>query len=94
MVPRELTYGWEAGDVYHDIFDMETTRAKSFIEHIDRALEIVGTDRSAAETAELKRLAKRLQGMSESLPAQDPMRQIIAAIVAVVGAQSGKTKGA
>ncbi|PKO68174.1 MAG: hypothetical protein CVU22_09600 [Betaproteobacteria bacterium HGW-Betaproteobacteria-16] len=94
MVPRELTYGWEAGDVYHDVFEMKTTRAKSFIEHVDRALEIVGTGQIATEFAELKRLSVLLQGMSESLPSQDPMRQIIAAIVAVVNSQPARTKAA
>jgi hypothetical protein len=73
------TYGWDAGDVYRQVFDMESARASTFIGLANQALALIAEgDRSSRK---LKSLAKILSKIRETLPKQDPMRTVLFSII-------------
>ncbi|NPT70815.1 AAA family ATPase [Paraburkholderia sp. RL16-012-BIC-B] len=80
-----LTYGWDAGDVFHETFGMRSTRALSFETKADRALELVRDGKQASD--EFKLIAEELVRAAQSLPEQDTMRHIVDAISQVANRQ-------
>ncbi|OAJ62752.1 hypothetical protein A6V36_20485 [Paraburkholderia ginsengiterrae] len=78
---EELTFGWDAGDVYRKTFEMESTRALSFVDTADRALALVrdGKDKSQ----EFRVIASELANTAQSLPEEDTMRSVINAITKI-----------
>jgi predicted ATP-binding protein involved in virulence len=74
----QATYGWDANDVYEQVFDLESTRASSFVELTDQALSIVRDGNT--QTSTYSELVDRLRPMANALPLQDPMRLIVDAI--------------
>jgi hypothetical protein len=73
-----LTYGWDAGDVFHETFGMRSTRALSFETKADEALALVRDGRQASD--EFRLIADELAQAAQSLPEQDTMRHIVDAI--------------
>lgn len=79
------TYGWDAGDVYRQVFDMESARASSFIESANQALALIA--RGDKTSKKLKLLAKNLSTFIETLPKQDPMRTVLSSITQIAAGQ-------
>ncbi|WP_321956329.1 AAA family ATPase [Paraburkholderia bannensis] len=86
----DMAYGWDASDVYHELFGMKSTRAPGFVEMTDRALELVRESSSdEADVAALRDLATELVETAKSLPPRDPMRTIVNAINAAADEAGG-----
>lgn len=79
--PEALTFGWDVGDVYRQTFGMESTRALSFVEKADRALELVADSDENSE--EFKGLVRELSQTAQSLPERDTMRTVINSIAKI-----------
>lgn len=77
----ELTYGWEASDVYHEAFGLDSTRVASFVARADRALALIRDGEDPKD--ELPAIAADLNRTAMSLPERDGMRSVIKAIVRV-----------
>ncbi|CAG9217812.1 putative ATPase_AAA_core domain-containing protein [Paraburkholderia tropica] len=83
-----VTYGWDASDVYQEVFGMSSTRAVSFVEQTDAILASI-RDGEELE-APLREAISNLSDIAEALPQRDPMRRIVNAIVRAEGGNQEK----
>jgi predicted ATP-dependent endonuclease of OLD family len=74
----QIAYGWDASDVYYEIFGLSAPRASRFTESADRALELLRD--GLVNTGELQELLRELTEVAATLPETDSMRQVVSAM--------------
>lgn len=82
--PLEVPMGWQVTDVLEDIFDLPSTRSPGVVSDIETAMKLIteGVDKNALA---LRKVAKRLSPLLNSLPEDDVARQVINSICRVSG---------
>ncbi|WCM23530.1 ATP-binding protein [Paraburkholderia bryophila] len=82
--PLEVPMGWQVTDVLEDIFDLPSTRSPGVVSDIEAAMKLIteGVDQNALA---LRKVAKRLSPLLNSLPEDDVARQVIISICRVSG---------
>ncbi|WP_175403239.1 AAA family ATPase [Delftia sp. JD2] len=80
----DVPVGWQATDVLEDVFGLPSTRATAVVEEIESAMALISDGASRNATA-LKKIAKRLIPLLETLPEDDVARQVIASICRISG---------
>ncbi|MGN6580284.1 MAG: AAA family ATPase [Bordetella sp.] len=80
--PLEVPTGWQVTDVLEDIFDLPSTRSPGVVSEIETAMKLIteGVDQNILS---LRRVAKRLMPLLNSLPEDDVARQVISSICRV-----------
>lgn len=76
----KTAFGWDASDVYDELFSMETTRASSFLQTANKALSRIS---SGAEISDSERnsWALMLRDDMKALPSFDPLRDVMTGII-------------
>jgi len=77
--PLQIAFGWDASDVYNEIFGLAAPRASRFTSAADRALELLRD--GDVDSDELPGLLDELTEAAKSLPDTDTMRQVVNAMV-------------
>ncbi|WP_164992031.1 AAA family ATPase [Burkholderia stabilis] len=82
--PLEVPMGWQVTDVLEDIFDLPSTRSPGVVSDIETAMKLItkGVDQNIVA---LRKVAKRLTTLLNSLPEDDVARQVISSICRISG---------
>ncbi|MFM0389309.1 AAA family ATPase [Paraburkholderia dipogonis] len=84
--PLPMAFGWDASDVYNEVFGVSAPRASRFTESADRALALIRE--GSFDSEELAPLIAELTEAAKLFPKTDSMGQVISAM-----AHAYKTKG-
>jgi predicted ATPase len=78
-VHEDVSYGWSAGDILENVLQVESERPPELANAVNSALEILADP--SRNASQLKGIARRVSLLSQHLPPEDSLRDVIDIII-------------